>query len=356
MAESGKTQLVSAIYLQEVQPPERRDAAKHHHDDDDDQGDSRWHFSSSGPNAPPACASSLQSPRIRWRKRWRASASEGSTSCSLSFWGAPTYGRTDGRRPPTSARQKQTPEPRACVRVCVQIVEAMEIMLLAVASPEIRCEWRLDDWQVALVSTVSRIPSVGWKLPFLPTPTFVFLNSVFFPTCFSIFPPSDGVGILHTLRKMLFGSCSCLPVCFQMVFLGFMVCGALGGYVADRYGRWKVAHGLARRASRSLSRRGLVCVQVVYGGFVWSAYFSLLTSFAPSYAWFVFLRSMVGCGVAAVSQGSAARAPSQPPTAAFALGSASSSPLIFGAGNYLPIAPPVLFPRAPASGTEMSQL
>lgn len=42
-----------------------------------------------------------------------------------------------------------------CARVCAQIVEAMEIMLLAVVSPEIRCEWRLDDWQVALVSTVS---------------------------------------------------------------------------------------------------------------------------------------------------------------------------------------------------------
>lgn len=39
--------------------------------------------------------------------------------------------------------------------VFVQIVEAMEIMLLAVVSPEIRCEWRLEDWQVALVSTVS---------------------------------------------------------------------------------------------------------------------------------------------------------------------------------------------------------
>ncbi|KAM4569748.1 putative transporter SVOPL isoform 2-T3 [Odontesthes bonariensis] len=99
------------------------------------------------------------------------------------------------------------------------IVEAMEIMLLAVVSPEIRCEWRLDDWQVALVST--------------------------------------------------------------MVFLGFMLCGVLGGYIADRYGRWKV----------------------VFGGFVWSAYFSLLTSFAPSYGWFIFLRSMVGCGVAGVSQG-----------------------------------------------------
>ncbi|XP_038564606.1 putative transporter SVOPL isoform X1 [Micropterus salmoides] len=99
------------------------------------------------------------------------------------------------------------------------IVEAMEIMLLAVVSPEIRCEWRLEDWQVALVST--------------------------------------------------------------MVFLGFMVCGVLSGYIADRYGRWKV----------------------VFGGFVWSAYFSLLTSFAPSYGWFIFLRSMVGCGVAGVSQG-----------------------------------------------------
>ncbi|XP_061570234.1 putative transporter SVOPL [Cololabis saira] len=99
------------------------------------------------------------------------------------------------------------------------IVEAMEIMLLAVVSPEIRCEWQLDDWQVALVST--------------------------------------------------------------MVFLGFMACGVLSGYLADRYGRWKV----------------------VFGGFVWSAYFSLLTSFAPSYGWFIFLRSMVGCGVAGVSQG-----------------------------------------------------
>lgn len=99
------------------------------------------------------------------------------------------------------------------------VVEAMEIMLLAVVSPEIRCEWHLEDWQVALVSTI--------------------------------------------------------------VFLGFMLCGVLTGYIADRYGRWTV----------------------VFGGFVWSAYFSLLTSFAPSYGWFIVLRSMVGCGAAGVSQG-----------------------------------------------------
>ncbi|XP_035384520.1 putative transporter SVOPL isoform X2 [Electrophorus electricus] len=99
------------------------------------------------------------------------------------------------------------------------IVEAMEIMLLAVVSPEIRCEWHLEDWQVAFVST--------------------------------------------------------------MVFLGYMICGGFCGYVADKYGRWKV----------------------VFGGFVWASYFSLLTSFAPTYGWFIFLRSMVGCGVAATSQG-----------------------------------------------------
>lgn len=28
----------------------------------------------------------------------------------------------------------------------------------------------------------------------------------------------------------------------QMVFVGFMVCGVLAGYIADRYGRWKVGN------------------------------------------------------------------------------------------------------------------
>ncbi|KAK1790384.1 hypothetical protein P4O66_014281, partial [Electrophorus voltai] len=100
-----------------------------------------------------------------------------------------------------------------------KIVEAMEIMLLTVLSPEIQCEWHLEDWQVAFVST--------------------------------------------------------------MVFLGYMICGGVFGYVADKYGRRKM----------------------VFGGFVWASYFSLLTSFAPTYGWFIFLYSMVGCGVAATSQG-----------------------------------------------------
>ncbi|XP_012369673.1 putative transporter SVOPL [Octodon degus] len=99
------------------------------------------------------------------------------------------------------------------------VVEAMEIMLIAVVSPVIRCEWHLENWQVAFVTT--------------------------------------------------------------MVFFGYMVASVLFGLLADRYGRWKI----------------------LLLSFVWGAYFSLLTSFAPSYIWFVFLRTMVGCGVSGHSQG-----------------------------------------------------
>ncbi|XP_016831510.2 putative transporter SVOPL isoform X1 [Cricetulus griseus] len=99
------------------------------------------------------------------------------------------------------------------------VVEAMEIMLIAVVSPVIRCEWHLENWQVAFVTT--------------------------------------------------------------MVFFGYMVSSILFGLLADRYGRWKI----------------------LLLSFLWGAYFSLLTSFSPSYVWFVFLRTMVGCGVSGHAQG-----------------------------------------------------
>ncbi|XP_075066827.1 putative transporter SVOPL [Mixophyes fleayi] len=66
-----------------------------------------------------------------------------------------------------------------------------------------------------------------------------------------------------------------------MVFFGYMVFSIALGLLADRYGRLKI----------------LVI------SFLWGAYFSLLTSFAPSYGWFVFLRCMVGCGVSGHAQG-----------------------------------------------------
>ncbi|OWK06847.1 SVOPL, partial [Cervus elaphus hippelaphus] len=94
----------------------------------------------------------------------------------------------------------------------------MEIMLIAVVSPVIRCEWQLENWQVALVTT-------GDNLELL------------------IFQTLAGARKRHKSEKILFIS------------------------------------------------------------FLWGAYFSLLTSFSPSYIWFVFLRTMVGCGVSGHSQG-----------------------------------------------------
>ncbi|XP_028931655.1 putative transporter SVOPL [Ornithorhynchus anatinus] len=66
-----------------------------------------------------------------------------------------------------------------------------------------------------------------------------------------------------------------------MVFFGYMVFSIVFGLLADRYGRWKI----------------------LLLSFLWGAYFSLLTSFSPSYIWFVFLRTMVGCGVSGHAQG-----------------------------------------------------
>ncbi|XP_069820125.1 putative transporter SVOPL [Dendropsophus ebraccatus] len=66
-----------------------------------------------------------------------------------------------------------------------------------------------------------------------------------------------------------------------MVFFGYMIFSVFLGFLADRYGRLKI----------------------LFISFLWGAYFSLLTSFSPSYAWFVFLRCMVGCGVAGHAQG-----------------------------------------------------
>ncbi|XP_069758707.1 putative transporter SVOPL [Narcine bancroftii] len=106
-----------------------------------------------------------------------------------------------------------------CIMGSTNVAEAMEIMLLAVISPIIRCEWLLEEWQVAMVTTI--------------------------------------------------------------VFLGFMVFSGIWGFFADRYGRWKIL---------------LIST-------IWSSYYSGLTSFAHTYGWFVFLRSMVGCGVSGHSQG-----------------------------------------------------
>ncbi|XP_050003865.1 putative transporter SVOPL isoform X2 [Alexandromys fortis] len=83
-----------------------------------------------------------------------------------------------------------------------------------------------------------------------------------------------GFGRFHIALFLIMGSTG-------MVFFGYMVSSILFGLLADRYGRWKI----------------------LLLSFLWGAYFSLLTSFSPSYIWFVFLRTMVGCGVSGHAQG-----------------------------------------------------
>ncbi|XP_031963201.1 putative transporter SVOPL isoform X2 [Corvus moneduloides] len=83
-----------------------------------------------------------------------------------------------------------------------------------------------------------------------------------------------GFGRFHIMLFLIMGSTG-------MVFFGYMVFSIVLGLLADRYGRWKI----------------------LLLSFLWAAYFSLLTSFAPSYIWFVFLRAMVGGGVSGHAQG-----------------------------------------------------
>ena len=35
--------------------------------------------------------------------------------------------------------------------------DALEMMLLSVLSPELRCDWQLESWQIASITTVSTI-------------------------------------------------------------------------------------------------------------------------------------------------------------------------------------------------------
>jgi len=47
-----------------------------------------------------------------------------------------------------------------CVLSCVlfQATDALEMMLLSVLSPAVRCEWKLQDLEVAMISMVSSFP------------------------------------------------------------------------------------------------------------------------------------------------------------------------------------------------------
>lgn len=42
-----------------------------------------------------------------------------------------------------------------CGTVFLQTTDAMEIMLLSILSPIVKCEWHLKDWEEAMITAVS---------------------------------------------------------------------------------------------------------------------------------------------------------------------------------------------------------
>lgn len=45
----------------------------------------------------------------------------------------------------------------ACSLSVLQLADAMEVMLLAVLSPIVKCEWSLEPWQQALLTSVGML-------------------------------------------------------------------------------------------------------------------------------------------------------------------------------------------------------
>jgi len=45
--------------------------------------------------------------------------------------------------------------PSVFFNIYFQMADAMEMMILAILSPALHCEWQLDKWKQALITTVS---------------------------------------------------------------------------------------------------------------------------------------------------------------------------------------------------------
>ncbi len=84
-----------------------------------------------------------------------------------------------------------------------------------------------------------------------------------------------------------------------MVFLGYMVCGVLCGYVADRYGRWKVRRCFVWHISARvwfLGKLDEINAFVCKGG-VWRLYMGIIffsADFILSIVWLVHLPALYG--------------------------------------------------------------
>ena len=79
------------------------------------------------------------------------------------------------------------------------MADSMEMMILSIISPALKCAWRLPDWKQALITTVSEI--------------------------------------VYILAKMVIENKTFL---LQGVFLGMMLSAVFWGHLSDKYGRKKV--------------------------------------------------------------------------------------------------------------------
>lgn len=142
----------------------------------------------------------------------------------------------------------------------------MEIIILSILSTQLRCEWRLQSYQVAVMSSVRK-----------PTPARMLVK----------------VGGRH-----LFSFWS------QVVFLAFGIGNPVWGIFCDKYGRKIVSVTLFFLISSCVCECN--CCLCVNQGLIISScgmlYFGLLSTFAPMYSWFVFLRFLVGFGIAGGTQ------------------------------------------------------
>lgn len=121
--------------------------------------------------------------------------------------------------------------------ICVQMADAMEMMILSILAPQLHCEWALASWEVALLTSV--LYATPWDNNDSPR---AFLDrfdskNVLVPLSFaSAFPKCVWLNN-HTDAYVM----SFLTSLKQAVFIGMMISSSLWGNISDKYGRKTVS-------------------------------------------------------------------------------------------------------------------
>ncbi|KAK3736284.1 hypothetical protein QZH41_020745 [Actinostola sp. cb2023] len=147
------------------------------------------------------------------------------------------------------------------------MADAMEVTILAIMSPAIRCEWKLSNWAEASISTVSRVVAM--------------VNRVVAKVSLMVAKFIRVVAkVSRVVAKVSRVVAKVSRVVAKVVFAGMTISTCFWGYISDKFGRKKEL---------------MWCTIIVFiGGF--------LSTFSPSYIWMVLLRGIVGLGLGGVAQ------------------------------------------------------